>query len=174
MTTDAPTTRFARLLDTLWVDEGGLRSLWIEGGTDGPRVSVWRGLGSARLLTRCPGRWHPHREPGSAVARRRLDVLQVEAGDVGLGSTYDLMLARENRDPAAFDGMRYVTADDETPLDDLRLFPEVGGSFYDAVLGADDPFAEDERDTLGWAQPYRTYHIATASERAMHPIAAPK
>ncbi|MCB9739148.1 MAG: hypothetical protein H6747_07765 [Deltaproteobacteria bacterium] len=157
-----------KLFDTLWIDEGALRSLWIHGDSETPRVSVWRGMGPQSLLVGCVATWQPRREPESPNPRRRLDVLQVEAGLAGTGSTYDLMLAMENDDPARCGGLRNITADDAAPLTALRLFPEVGASFYAAVLGEDDDFTEQEASGIAWAQPYRTYRMATDDERKAH------
>lgn len=158
----------ADLHDTLWIDEAGKRSLLIERRGEQVVVTVWRGLGPTRLLDAGLARWRPHRDPTSSNPMRRLDVLQVEAGADGMGSTYDLMVACANHDASAFGGFGWRPAAADTPLSELRLFPQLGASFYEAVLGAYDDFVEEERGGLSWAEPYSTYRPMTPAERARH------
>jgi hypothetical protein len=134
----------------------------IERGSDGGvRVSVWSiDTGKMHAKER-PGEW---RAPVDALpnghdshsARVRIGYLQVELGDTGIGSTYDLMLAKRNDDDA---GAHYewgaVTSD--TPRAKTRIFPQGSASYYEAVLGKWDDFVEDIRDDDRWMEPLSTW-----------------
>ena len=144
----------------LWLSEDGTRAMRITATPDPVQVSVWRCADLAALhLDQRPAKWNaPKPEAASsASARDRLGYLQVEVGEPGLGSTYDLMVATRNTAPSAFGGFdwRPITAD--TPRDEVRLFPEGGASYYEAVLGYYDDVVEAIREADAWMQPLSTW-----------------
>lgn len=120
------------------------------------RVSVSRRRGQKLLVAGRPAKWIPPKDGAehSAVARDRLGYLQIELGEPGLGSTYDLMVAVKGAAGGKFDWVRAPTA---VPRAQLRLFPEGGASFYEAVLGAWDDFVEAIRDGDRWMHPLSTW-----------------
>ena len=153
-----------------WVAEDATKSLEIRAGEGGAlRVTVWEGLGGAPLAEDRPATLHPP-EPGreaDGYARARLGYLQVELGDPGLGSTYDLMVGYPSDDPSATGGFAWGRLPSGGDPSRLRLFPEMGASFYEAVLGAWDDFVEEARQAEGhWIEPLSSYRPATADERA--------
>jgi hypothetical protein len=131
----------------------------IERGPDGGvRVSVWRIDTGKMHANNRPAEWHAPVEVSrnSDCARACMGYLQVELGDTGIGSTYDLMLARRNDDDAgAKDEWVAVTSD--TPRAETRIFPQGGASYYEAVLGKWDDFVEDIRDNDRWMEPLSTW-----------------
>lgn len=155
----------------LWVAEDRSKSVRIDRSGDGNLcVTLWRGLAESVLAENLPAEWHP-REPDAAMsmsARRRLDYLCVELGQPGVGATYDLMFATENNDPAAFGGFRWRPVDTAADIQGVRLFPELGASFYEAVLGFWDDFIEAQRQADSWVEPLSTYRPATEEERKLH------
>lgn len=144
----------------LWLSEDGTRAMRITATPDAVQVSVWRCADLAALhLDQRPAKWHPPRSDvaTSANARDRLGCLQVEVGEPGLGSTYDLMIATRNMDPSAFGGFDWRPIRADTSRDDVRLFPEGGASYYEAVLGYYDDVVEAIRDADSWMQPLSTW-----------------
>ena len=121
----------------------------------------------AHLVDR-PARWHPPSPAaaGSADARLRLGFLQAEVGTPGLGSTYDLMVATRNHDPAAFAGFDWRPVAAGARRDDVRLFPQGGASYIEAVLGYWDDSVEAIRDADRWMQPLSTWRPASGDEAA--------
>ena len=165
--TDAPLPDYPAALLGFWVAEDASKSLRVAREGEGElRVSVWRGLGPEAHIEARPTRWHPpslaHAE--SANARRRLGYLQVELGAPGLGTTYDLLVGWPS---PAETGYQWIAAPPDAERADLRLFPEGGASFHEAVLGVWDDFVEDEREReQGWLEPLSTYRPATPAEAA--------
>lgn len=133
---------------------------------DARRVSVWARLRGTRFLTDAPAVWHAPK-PGaedSDRARDRLGLLQVETGAPGLGSTYDLMLATARTGSGKYD---WVRVSEGTPRAALRLFPEGGASYWEAVLGPWDDVVETIRDADGWMQPLATWRPARGEGEAI-------
>lgn len=157
------------LIGPLWVAEDRGKSFQAARGAAGDvTLTLWRGFGPEPLLACRPVSWSPRRREGSEIARERLDVLQAEIGAPGLGPTYDLLIARANDDERRHGGFQWVGRDAATPLADLRAFPELGASFYEAVLGAFDDAIEREREDTAWAMPYSTFCPANAQQVAAH------
>ncbi len=146
-----------------WRSEDGTRHMRISDPGDGPRVTVWS-CSEAKIvhLDDRPAKWHPP-EPTAAAspnARQRLGYLQVEVGDPGLGSTYDLMAATGSTEPTAFGGFHWRPLAPETSRSDVRLFPEGGASYFEAVLGYYDDAVEAMREADAWMQPLSTWQPA--------------
>jgi hypothetical protein len=122
-------------------------------------TTVWAGVGGATLLDRAPTQWRPGTKPGSELASERLGLLKAELGVVGAGNLYELYVVRRNHDHATFGPKEWIAALPETPLAELRLFPEYGQS----------PYMPDDWDWQdGWWYPYSTFRPATAAEQAAH------
>lgn len=127
-------------------------------------VDIGRGLGRRDIGRMLVTNWHA-KKPGHEASRVpgwRLDRLVVEAGRPGLDRTYELLVARPNRDPSAYGGLPWVCAGPSTPREDIRLFPQTGASFLDAVS-----YQEDE-GFIPWAEPLSTYRPATEAEARLH------
>lgn len=123
------------------------------------RVSVWKG---AKLVVNdAHALWRPRGpNPCAESPRERLDTLMVELGPPGLGTTYDLMVAAPNDDPAAFGGKAWRPVYPNDPIETIRLFPEHGGSYYDALLGPwDDVSIEHREADEWWIHPYSDYAV---------------
>jgi hypothetical protein len=157
----------------LWVAVDRTKSFRARRDTKGAlRLTVWKGIGEAIHVDDAPSKWHP-RTPGAECersARRRLDHLSVELGDPGKGTTYDLLFASESQNSEEFGGFQWRPVDPADALEDIRVFPTPGASFYEAVLGVWDDYVEDmnqaERDS--WIEPLSTYRPATEAEVAEH------
>lgn len=150
-----------------WLSEDGTRAMWITATGDAVEVSVWRRGDPAPLyLDRRPARWRPPKPDAasSSYARDRLGYLQVEVGEPGLGSTYDLMVATRNEDPSAFGGFHWRPITADTSREEVRIFPEGGASYYEAVLGYYDDFVEAIRDADSWMQPLSTWCPASLAD----------
>lgn len=144
----------------LWVTEDGTREMRISRGTDGlARVSVWARDPHREHIADRPARWHPPvvSAASSQSARERIGYLDAELGDPGLGSTYSLMLATANEDPSACGGFVWGAVTGDTPRHAVRMFPEGGASYYEAVLGYWDDFVEAIREGDRWMQPLSTW-----------------
>lgn len=147
----------------LWLSEDGTRAMRITATADAVEVSVWPcGDPAALHLDRRPAQWRPPKPDATSSrhARDRLGYLQVEVGEPGLGSTYDLMVATHNDDPSAFGGFHWRPIAADTTRDAVRLFPEGGASYYEAVLGYYDDVVEAIRDADAWMQPLSTWFPA--------------
>ena len=156
---DLPTA----LLDALFVAEDGKLACQIERGEPDDeepfRATVWRGVGGAILLAAAPATWRSATAPSSPHAFERLGRLQAELGIVGVGNLYTFYVVRKNPAPTGPDDKEWIAALPDTPLDELRLFPEYGSS----------PYMPDDWDWQdGWWYPYSTFRAATPDERAAH------
>jgi len=155
----------AALLGALFVaEDGNLACLFVLGDEragEGARfvTTVWAGIGGPELLSPAVTRWRPATKPSSEYAGDRLGQMQAELGVVGAGDLYCLYVVRKNPDHATFGDKEWVAARPDTPLADLRLFPEYGSSPY-------TPYDWDWQD--GWWYPYSTFRPATAAEQAAH------
>ena len=155
----------AALLDALFVAEDGKLACRITRG-DGVAAeaapllaTVWAGVGGAVLLGAAHTTWRPATAPRSTYAGERLGRLLVELGPVGVGNLYELYVVRPNPAPTTADDKQWVAALPDTPLAELRLFPEYGSS----------PYMPDDWDWQdGWWYPYSTYRAATTAEVAAH------
>jgi Ankyrin repeats (3 copies) len=155
------------LLGALFVAEDGKLACRIERGGDGERApfltTVWAGVGGVALLRRDHTGWRPATVPRSEHAGERIGQLQVELGVVGAGDLYQLYVARPNPDASTFGDKEWIAALPDTPLAELRLFPEHCGS----------PYTADDWDwQSGWWYPYSTFRPATPAEEAAHERAA--
>lgn len=153
------------LLGALFVSEDGRLACRIERG-DGVEaqgapfvITVWAGVGGGAHMYRDFTRWCPATKPSSQYAHDRLGRMQAELGVVGMGDTFSLYVVRRNPDPARFGDKEWIAALPDTPLAELRLFPEFGGSPYTST---------DWEWQDGWWYPYSTFRPATAAERAAH------
>ncbi|NOU34074.1 MAG: hypothetical protein HOO96_39795 [Polyangiaceae bacterium] len=122
-------------------------------------TTVWAGIGGLMHLSPVATQWQPATNPNSEYAGERLGRMQAELGIVGAGDLYTLYVVRRNPDHAAFGDKEWIAALPDTPLADLRLFPEYGSS----------PYTPDDWDWQdGWWYPYSTFRPATPSEQAAH------
>lgn len=144
----------------LWVTEDQTRAMRITRDGEGvTRVTVWRLRDQHAHLSDRPAKWHAPIASAatSSNAKERLGYLQAEVGDPGLGSTYDLMPATRNTDPAAFGGFDWKPIPEDVSREDVRLFPQGGASYMEAVLGYWDDVVEEIRDGDRWMQPLSTW-----------------
>ena len=159
MSDDLATAMLQRLQGH-WLCEDATRAMLIMVADPGVvEVTVWRRVDQHMHLERCPARWHPPKPDASASrnARQRIGYLQVEVGTPSLGTTYDLMPAMRNGDPSTFGGFEWIPLAPDTARADVRLFPEGGASYYEAVLGYYDDTVEAEREADEWMQPLSTW-----------------
>jgi hypothetical protein len=123
-------------------------------------TTVWAGIGGTILLA-AHTQWRPPTKLHSEYASERLGTMQVELGIVGAGNLYTLYVVRKNPDSKVFGDKDWIAALPETPLEELRLFPEYGSS----------PYMPDDWDWQeGWWYPYSTYRAATPAEQAAHTV----
>jgi hypothetical protein len=155
----------AALVDALFVSEDRkLACQIVRGDRDDAEgapllTTVWAGIGGPVLLSPANTRWRPANAPASEHASERLGQLQCELGIVGIGNLYNLYVVRRNPAPTPVDDKEWITALPDTPLADLRLFPQYGGS----------PYMPDDWDWQdGWWYPYSTFRAATPTEQAAH------
>lgn len=154
-TADAPTA----LLNRRFVSDDGRLALTLRlaDASSAERAryplvaTVERADGSERLLSAAPAAWIPRKDEHAKEASRRLDRVQVELGPPGIGETYILMLARPSDDGARWHGYSHVALRDDTPVEEVAIFPEHGGTPY----GGDDWDWQE-----GWWYPYSTYRVA--------------
>jgi hypothetical protein len=169
---DTAETGFREDYLRLWIAEDGSKSLLILRAEDGSvRVTIWEGLGEKIHAEERQATWHPREvgEEGGSYARERLGFLSVELGTPGLGNTYDLMIGAPGEPIAEAADLQWGFVRQDVPIDEVRLFPEAGGSYYDAVLGPYDDCSEDMREAeTWWVEPLSTYRPATAEEVARH------
>ncbi len=153
----------------LYVAEDETKTMKVERAADDAeypfRVSVWRGLGEAVHVSARPARWTPpNLEKSQKLASHRCGMLEAELGDRGLGCTYRLYFTAPGPEPKTFDWCAVLST--TTPAE-VRVFPESRGSFYDAVLGHYDDFAEELRDAeTHWVGPLSTYRVASDAQRS--------
>ena len=130
----APSDLPTALLGALFVAEDGKRACRIvpgdrSAGEGAPFLTtVWAGVGGSLLLAPAHTTWRPPTALRSERAHERLGQLQAELGVVGVGNLYSLYVVRRNPAPASPDDKEWIAALPDTPLDDLRLFPEYGSS----------------------------------------------
>ncbi len=158
---DLPTA----LVGALFVAEDGKLACRIERGDrpDGDGApfltTVWAGVDGPVLLAPVHTTWRPPTALRSEHAHERLGQLQAELGVVGAGNLYSLYVVRRNPAPDGPDDKEWIAALPDTPLAELRLFPEYGSS----------PYMPDDWDWQdGWWYPYSTYRPATPAEQAAH------
>lgn len=152
----------------LWVAEDGSKSMQVRRGKGGKiKVAVWRGFREQLLVNELPARWKDA-DPAAAkssYALSRIGYLQVELGMENLGTTYDLMFAAPSSDLEASGGFLWRAVEATDAIEIVRIFPQGGASYYEAVLGAWDDFVEDMRDAeQSWITPLSTYRPATEEE----------
>jgi hypothetical protein len=166
MSDDAsPTDPPLALLDALFVAEDGKLVCRVTRG-DGRRsegapflTTVWAGINGPVLLAAAHTKWHPPTELRSDHPSKRLGQMQAELGIVGAGNLYELYVVRKNPDPATFGDKEWIAPLHDSPLQELRLFPEYGSS----------PYMPDDWDWQeGWWYPYATFRPATDEERIAH------
>lgn len=120
-------------------------------GATGPRV----------LRGGLPAAWRPPRPRAetSEWARERLGYVQVELGAPSVGMTLDLLVATANHDgEGGLHGLwRWRRLDQATSRADTRLFPELGASYHEAVLGVWDDVVAAERAENAWVHPLETW-----------------
>lgn len=153
------------LLGALFVAEDARLACRIVRGVPGTgaaapfQVTVWAGVGGSVLLSDAFTRWRPAKAVDATFASERLGQLQAELGIIGAGNLYELYVVRGNPAPAGPDDKAWIAALPDTPLDELRLFPEYGSS----------PYMPDDWDWQdGWWYPYSTFRSATPAEQAAH------
>ncbi len=152
----------------LWVAVDGSKSLHICRDHQGQlRVHIWTGFGEQLKADNLLARFNPRSAHSEHGLGGRLDTLSVELGAEGLGSTYELMFAVEDRH--AHEGAFKWVAPSTDDVAELRVFPEVGTSYYEAMLGPYDDLVEELDGDDAWLYPLSTYRPATEAERARHP-----
>ncbi len=151
------------LLDALFVAEDLKLACRVERGNGRDEegapllITVHSGLGGPPLLGRAHTQWRPATKPNAENASERLGRLEAELGIIGAGNLYRLYVVRLNLDHATFGPKEWIAAQPDTPLADIRLFPEYGQS----------PYMPDDWDWQdGWWYPYSTFRPATAAEQA--------
>lgn len=130
-------------------------------------IDVWGWKGGPVLTRDRPACWHP-RTPGeeaSRSARQRLDTLVVELEEPGLGPTWDLFVGARVADTSETGGLEWGPLRPDSPVEDVRLFSQVGASFYEAVLGWYDVHVKEERERHAWAQAPATFHKDLTARR---------
>ena len=145
---------FPRVLLGVWASQDGTKTLHIS-QVDG-EVHVLVRAPDDRVLFEKKAAWTPPKDGAeqSPSARERLGYLRVETGDEGLGNTYDLMPGRHTSEGK----LQWVRLQPETAQASVRLFPEVGASFYEAVLGMYDDFVEEQTGAeTSWVGELSTY-----------------
>lgn len=155
----------AALLGALFIAEDRKLACRITRGDDRApyRTTVWAGIGGGRLLSSAHTTWHPPTALRSENASERLGRMQAELGIVGVGNLYTFYVVRQNPDTAVFGDKEWIATLPATPLAELRLFPEYGGS----------PYMPDDWDWQdGWWYPYSTFRPATPEEQAAHDASA--
>jgi hypothetical protein len=153
----------------LWVAVDGTG--WLRIAHDGAQLRVTVARSGVMQASQRPTTWHP-RTPGeeaSESALKRLDWLSAELGAPNLGPTYRLYVAAENTDTGRYGGKQWRPVLPDDPIEGIRLFPEPGASFYEAVLGAWDDYVEDINAGIAWVYPLSTWRPATPSESAEAP-----
>lgn len=153
--TDPPSA----LLNALFVAEDGRLVCRIEGGPQGLLTTIWRGISGPAQISHAATQWRWPTNTLSENASERLGHLEVELGVVGAGELYTLYVVRRNPDGQLEDNKLWVSAEPDTPLDEIRLLPEYCSGPY-------APYDWDWQD--GWWYPYVTFRPATAAERALH------
>ncbi len=156
---------------SLWVAVDGTGWLRIARDSEVIRTTVWRAgaVQADRRLTT----WQA-RTPGmeaSESTSKRLDCLSAELGEPNLGPTYRLYVAAENTDPTQYGGKQWRPVLPEDAASGVRLFPEYGASYYEALLGKWDDFVEDINAGEEWVYPLSTWRPASAEEAAEAPEA---
>ncbi|HPH64431.1 MAG TPA: hypothetical protein PLF40_01760 [Kofleriaceae bacterium] len=155
------------LLGALFVsDDGKLACQTVRGdhdhGDNAPfRTTVWAGIGGPVLAQQVYTRWHPAKAPHAERASERLGLLQVELDAACVGDVYNLYVVQRNQALTAASDKEWIAAGADTPLDELRLFPEFQSS----------PFTPADWDwdwRSGWWYPYATFRAATAAELLAH------
>ena len=146
----------------LWVTEDGTRAMRIAHGADGlASVTVWACNPHRPYASDCAAKWHPPvaSARSSRSARERVGYLEADLGlgELGLGSTYVLMVAARNADPSACGGFDWGAVTDDTPRAEVRIFPERSAGYYEAMSGYWDDAAEALRDEDSWMQPLSTW-----------------
>lgn len=145
---------FPRVLLGAWASEDGTKVLTISSVDDEAHVLVR--APDKRVLFEKKASWTPPKDGAeqSPSARERLGYLRVETGDEGLGNTYDLMPGRETSEGK----LQWVRLKPDTAQANVRLFPDVGASFYEAVLGMYDDFVEEQTGAeTSWVGELSTY-----------------
>lgn len=138
--------KFPRILLGTWVSEDASKTLTVS--IEGDEAHVVVQTSDERVVFEKKASWTPPKEGAeqSPSARERLGYLRLETGDEGLGNTYDLMPGRETSEGK----LKWVRLEPETKRASVRLFPEVGASYFEAVLGAYDDFVEEQTETETW------------------------
>jgi hypothetical protein len=163
---------------TLWVARDGRLAVGIR-PADGThkddarfpyRVTVYRGLTARTHADDRSAEWYPRdrKASSSTNAHHRLDRLVVELGSPISGQTYTLMFARRNTNADNYGGLNWVPVHARTPVTKVELFPELGASYMEAVVGYYDDTVQDQYLGSEWTQPYGNFRVATAEERAQH------
>jgi|GEM_PF-2622519 len=121
-----------------------------------PLVSA-RSSDGENFLSEKSARFIPAPDPNASIAQRRLDVLEVELGSPGHGTTLRLMFAVKNTDARPGQSM-WLHVPEGAPTSAIVMHLEPGPSFLEAVLGKwDDAVEELEAQEGGWLRPYCTY-----------------
>ena len=108
---------------------------------------------SGALLIEAQARFKRREDEDAKAARVRLDTIEAELEIASIGPTYTLYMARPTDDRRRWNGYDNVALRDDTPLEEVLLMPEYGGT----------PFgpAEDEWDwQSGWWYPYSPFRLA--------------
>ena len=112
--------------------------------------------------------WRDQSAGSSTHARKRLDHLSIELGTPSLGQTYILYFARDSTDSDSDSGFQWVPLEEGTPLEMVRIVPDLGPSFNEAVLSVYDEVVEEEYEDSAWVRPYRNFRAASKEEIQRH------
>ncbi len=133
---------FRRDLAGGWAAEDGSKALLVEIASTAILVSLYQKKAGEMLIRRRRALWNaPKKSARYDTLRNRVGFLQVELGDPGLGSTYDLFFVVLS----AGERYRYAPISEATRTDEIYVLPRFGASFFDAAVGGDDDDAEEMR-----------------------------
>ena len=144
-----------RFVGVRFVSDDGRLALSIERSDDAryPLRVVVTSAANGVLLVGALARFRRRSNEEANAARARLDVIEAELESPSTGPTYTLYMARPTDDRRRYNGYDMVALGDDTPLEDVLLMPEYGGTPYGPP--------EDEWEwQTGWWFPYSPFRVA--------------
>lgn len=106
----------------------------------------------------------PEAMPAKWIEKHRLPYLMAE-GDrdsPGMGRTYLLHFAVRNENPTLYDGFHWRPPGEDDPIARIRIVPDTGAGFIDAVT-----YQEDEGE-IPWAEPFHPLAKAPTRDLATY------
>ncbi len=136
------------LLQRTFVSEDGSLQFHVERIDGALSATVRRSRGGDCLLRGAETRFVRHTDPSSGSTAERLDHLDVELELPQVGPFYRLFFARRIR-PGERHDKEWLTVTEDTPVDEIRVFPEYCSS----------PFVSDHDWQDGWWYPYSSFRL---------------